>query len=127
MRIRGEALFYLTSIAAALDGFTRVAVGIGIVTASAFGIGITAVPTPVTDIEWEGWMFHWIGALMVPTSTLPTEGQAGSAVVRVPIDSKAMRKVGSDETIFGCVEVAGEVGTSVMGFNGSTRLLIKLP
>ena len=125
VRLRGSALLYLTSVAAALNGFTRVALGIGIVSTAAATVGITAVPTPLTEINWEGWMFHWTGSLINIDNTI--DDSIGGGVVRIPIDSKAMRKINDDETLFGVVEVSGEVGTAVMGFNGSTRMLVKLP
>ena len=124
VRIRGEMLVSLKSVTAALEGYL-VALGIGMVSADAFAIGITAVPTPLSDPEWGGWMWHDIIHVFAPTATGVAE--AGAAVTaRVKIDSKAMRKFGGNEVLYIAAE-ADETGTAVMNVYGLTRLLVKLP
>ena len=121
VRIRGSLLLALTTITADGDGYVG-AVGIGIVSAPAFAVGASAVPTPVSESEWEGWMWHQM---------LNVVGQAGSSGIgpsfqRVEIDSKAMRKVGTEEVIYMAVELI-ETGTAVAEIVANTRMLVKLP
>ena len=124
VRVRGEVLLFLSTVTSNLDGFIRVAVGLAIVTTAAATVGITAVPTPLTDIEYEGWLWHWTGPMIGVVSG--GDSALGMGAVRVPIDSKAMRKWNTDETLIGVVEVGSEVGTAVLGFNASSRILVKL-
>ena len=66
------------------------AFGIGLVSAEALAIGITAVPTPYRDSDWGGWMVWKPFALHFESIT-----QAGVLLGSwtFEIDSKAMRKV----------------------------------
>jgi len=125
-RIRGQFTLALTAGSSALDGFQKAAIGIGIVTAQAFATGISAMPTPLTDIEWEGWMFHKLETnLYVPAAT--EDFSSGPATVRVvDIDTKAMRKIGADEVLFGAVELGTEVGAATATFVAHTRMLVLL-
>ncbi len=107
------------------------AVGIGVVTSEAFAIGATAVPLPVTDDQWDGWLYHWYfslwsanainGGSQVDTDAINTN----LAHVRFEVDSKAMRKIDFNETIMACLEVI-ETGTSIMNWSFRSRTLVKL-
>ena len=131
IRVRGRFHAYLTNANSANEGFSG-AFGIGVVTTAAFVAGAASVPGPVTESAWEGWMFHqWIQML----SPAPMDGgvaadldqQAAQTAVQIfDIDSKAMRKFRSDETIFGCLEVV-EAGTATMRWHLNSRMLLKLP
>ena len=57
VRIRGSFMVFLESFTAANDGFTG-AIGIGIVNSQAFAAGIVSMPTPITESDWGGWMWH---------------------------------------------------------------------
>ena len=85
VRIRG--LLSLTqSVGGALQGFSG-AFGIGIVTTDAFTVGITAMPTPLDDMDWDGWMFHQF----VDVRTTGTFDKLMSTLNKdYPVDSKAM-------------------------------------
>jgi len=126
-RIRGEILIWISSAATALDGFQSYAVGIGVVTSPALAIGVTAVPTPLGEPEWEGWLWYHSGAAL--TQPLAAEGAVPGVVaaVRLPIDTKAMRKVGTEEIVYGAFEVGSEVGTAVVQYSARTRMLLMLP
>ncbi len=124
-RIRGEVNAALDTTGAVLEGFTRVAFGIANVSENAAGIGSTAIPHPITDIDWDGWIWHWIGSIYTVASA-PTDSE-GTANVRILIDNKAQRKVHAGDTLVGMVEVAGEVGTAQMQVNLNTRVLDMLP
>ena len=74
--------------------------------------------TPIAEEGWDGWLWH---------SYFSVAGPLGSdaAHVRLEIDSKAMRKFDSFDTIFGATEVV-ESGTEVMSLIAQTRMLFKI-
>ncbi len=93
-----------------------------VVSDQASGIGITAVPTPFTDL---GSDFFFIHKVMFGAFAFAT-GASISAVhgVGYTIDSKAMRKVNDDEDWI----TVGEFSSIGSGFTAMTggRILIKL-
>ena len=126
MRIRGYAAFYLSSWTAALDGYEG-AMGIGVVTDAAFSVGTTALPTPLTEEDWDGWMFHQYYSVRAPATGTEADGaNAQGIVLRIPIDSKAMRKITPEMTMFGIFQHT-ETGTAVINSEARTRILLKLP
>jgi len=119
VRIRGYVELVLNQVSTTLDGF-RGAIGIGIASVPAIAIGVTAVPTPVTEIEWEGWLWHQFFSLhgVVPSVTVERR-------LAFQIDSKAMRKIDTEEAIYAVIE-ATETGAANMSVVLGTRLLLKL-
>jgi len=103
------------------DGFTG-AVGLGIVSLDAFTAG--AVPDPIGDIAWPGWLWYSHFHVMQGDVNIGGEG-AVSRIQRIEIDSKAMRKMGSEEILFGAFEFV-EQGTATVEVTGQTRILVKL-
>jgi len=123
IRTRGFLEFELTSASAAAEGFNFVA-GIGIVTADAFAVGVTAIPSPFDDINWPGWL--WIqGMSMVTVHGALAIGDPSDNPVRLDIDSKAQRILRQNEVAFLAVQ-GGETGTAVAAVRGYTRMLVKL-
>ena len=124
VRFRGELLLYITVAGgAATEGF-RWAFGVGIVSENAFGVGVTAVPDPIADIGWDGWLLYETGQLATSGSVL--DQAAGNTVVRVPLDSKAMRKIKASDVMIGVLSTT-EIGDgSVMNGHLSSRILAKL-
>jgi len=123
VRLRGFIELNLAGAASAAGNGFNGAIGIGVVTDAAFAVGITAVPTPITEIAWEGWMFHQFFSLHVGDATAQDRSPN---VLRFDFDSKAMRKVGADETIMAVIEMT-EVGTEVLKGELGSRMLLKLP
>ncbi len=103
VRLRGEACLSLRLATAVGDGFDGFAMGICIVTGNAAGVGITAIPKPLTDIDWDGWIWHQLGGHITGLET--TEVQRGFHALRIPIDSKAMRKFKASDVIVGVVQM----------------------
>ncbi len=124
VRTRGHVLHYLESSAAISDGFNG-AFGIGIVTAQAFAIGVTAMPGPVAELDWDGWLFHQFYTIRGLFVTTPGQSQ-GPAFIRFDVDSKAMRKVDENEVIFAMYE-GTESGTVTSRIDFDSRILFKLP
>ena len=124
VRVRGEIELGITAAAAALDGF-KGAFGICIVSADAFAVGVTAIPTPLDDADWNGWLWHQFYSL-TQAAVFSAQIAGGSAVRRITIDSKAMRKINVNEVIV-LVGEHIETGTAVMQVAADSRLLFKLP
>jgi len=123
LRLRGEANFMISSVAAALDGFSG-AFGIGVATTAAVTAGAASVPTPLTEAAWDGWIFWQAMNMKSLTGTLSDFGV--NTTLRMPIDTKAMRKLSEDESIYGVIET-NEVGTSNLVWHVDSRVLIALP
>ena len=124
VRIRGYFRALLTAATAAGDGFLG-ACGIGVVNENAFTVGgTTSVPTPITDADWDGWMWHQFFDLRSNVAGVG-DGQPGVSL-GFDIDSKSMRKLGDEQVLMGCLEVV-EAGTAIMELTADCRLLLKLP
>ena len=131
MRLRGEAMFFLSAATAVNDGF-RGAFGIGIATTAAVVAGAASVPTPIGEQAWDGWMF-WQPLRLIAAA--PIDGSVSTdadgmnsvtASIRFEVDTKAMRKVAIDESIYAAIDVT-EVGTAVMNWFFDSRVLVALP
>jgi len=125
VRIRGLIRVYLNSAAALADGF-EFACGIGLVTNEAFAGGATAIPSPLGDEDWDGWMFHSYGDVRSVSATFATGPNAFSAVFQIDIDSKSMRKWNDGMTLFGKTQWV-ESGTASTTMHAVSRVLLLLP
>jgi len=125
LRLRGDLTMQLSASSAALDGFTG-AFGIGVTTLQAFTIGVTAVPTPIDEQGWDGWIYWNAWSIKVINATLGDGGNSGVHPVRMPIDTKAMRKLREDDVIFAAMQIA-EVGTASLETHFDSRVLLALP
>jgi len=123
IRIRGVFTAWLEVVTAIGDNFGDVAIGIGIVSADAFAVGQSAMPGPLTDPEWDWMYISYFGPLVGSTVT---EEFKGLAAVRHEIDTKAMRKINPNETVFGMMETEDETGAVTLTFGAMTRMLSKL-
>ncbi len=100
----------------------QTAIGVAVVSAPASTIGITAVPTPFTDLGSDLWLLHQIFSGQLGFVT-------GSGFITQPIsqdvDSKAMRKVEDGADVAFVVENSSLAG---LGSNWTVagRMLIKL-
>ncbi len=122
VRTRGELLLYLSGSDGATSGIS-LAFGMAIVSDEALGAGVGAVPGPFTDPNFEGWFVYWTGSLFGSAAT----GAAGANVVRLPIDSKAMRKFFAGTSMVAVLESSAEAGVVVWEGKLETRQLVKLP
>ncbi len=123
VRIRGELLIYLTLGTSTGDAFSG-AVGIGDVALPAFTAGIASVPTPITEETDENWLWHSYFTVAAHNATETAFNE--SAVLRLPIDSKAMRKQGVDRVLYAAIEVV-EIGAATLHAFLNCRVLDKLP
>ena len=120
VRIRGSLRMFLTT-AGAVEGF-HCAVGMGIVTDEAFAVGQSAMPRPIADAGWNGWMYHRYFDVM-SLSTLAAGDN--NNWVAFEVDTKAMRKVAANETLFMSLQHV-EIGTAVAQVLFDSRVLVKL-
>ena len=121
VRVRGHFGLTLNAATAIGDGYTG-AVGICLVTNSAFAIGITALPTPLTELSWDGWLYHQFFDIRAGLDV----ALASNITRQIEVDSKAMRKVPVDMTIATILEVV-EQGTAQIEVTFNSRVLFKLP
>ncbi len=84
----------------------------------------TVPPGPLTDAHWDSWIWHSFFDVRALTTTLADGVNAQAASVRLPVDSKAMRKWDPAETLVGMFEVV-ESGTAIITVSGDTRILLK--
>ena len=97
------------------------AVGLCVVSDQAAAIGITAVPTPDTDLASDLWFLNQI--LMNDISVNSAVGFDSMAGRLFSMDSKAMRKVNDDQQIVVVIELTGGSDGAIFTLGG--RLLIK--
>ena len=117
VRVRGLGVATLETGNVASAGFFG-AFGMAIVTTAASTIGVTAIPTPLTEAGWDGWLLHRYFEI---ERTGPGGGGAGE-IDRLILDSKAMRKANEDESLVGVFEVILS-GTAIMNFQVRARVL----
>jgi len=122
IRVRGVATIKSDQVVAteAQSG----AVGFVVVSDQAVAIGVTAVPTPITDAESDLWlMYQMLKSEFVLASGASIDAAAGHTVL---VDSRAMRKVEEGQDLIAVVE--SDVSGTTDGVQIATgyRFLIKL-
>ena len=122
IRTRGR-LTGFTDTSSTPGAFGVVGLGMIVVTASAAAVGVTAIPTPLTDLgsDWLWWDSMTLGA--------DAGDVIGSEITidRLSIDSKAMRKIGNNQVVLLVAELLTCEGTLVVNLCGSQRFLLKAP
>ena len=126
LRTRGSLTFLLTGTGSIADGLSG-AIGMGIVRLPAFNVGVTAVPTPITEQDWDGWLWWHAFSMRSVTSTIADGANAAGISDRVIIDTKAMRKLDEDDVLYFAIETVDEVSTAVLQWHIDTRVLLALP
>ena len=119
--IRTRLSVHINSDQLAADEIAIAAIGLCVVSDQAAAIGVTAVPTPLNDLESDLWFV--IQPLITDFTFVTGIGIDADGGRNYEIDSKAMRKVNDDEQIVIVVEgsgIAGGAGITTVG-----RLLIK--
>ena len=101
------------------DGFHG-AVGIGKCTTAAFAAGIGSLNTPLTEPQWDGWLWHSFFDIFDNDTTFASDLK----YQRMEVDSKAMRKFDAAEVLFAAIEVV-EVGTVTLNAFFDTRMLFQ--
>ena len=117
--VRSRFEMWLRSDQAAAIEQQWVSFGIAVVSDQAAAIGVTAIPTPFTDMASDLWFVHQ--NLFADESNLTDRTRSGQ---RYTIDSKAMRKVDIGQDVV----VVSEHGTGASGAKLAVagRMLIKV-
>ena len=93
--------------------------GLAVVSDQAAAIGVSAVPTPFTDMQSDHWLLHQI--IYGDESNLTDRTRSAT---RKSVDSKAMRKVNVGEDLVIVQEFA--TGSNGFSLTSGGRILIKL-
>jgi len=120
IRLRGLLDWFLVSSTSAGDGFFG-AFGVGVVATPAFTAGAASLPGPITEADWDGWLYHTFVSIHEGSPDGP--GNAGDQ--RIEVDSKAMRKADGDMTLVAVLEIV-EIGTASASLFFDSRMLVKL-
>ena len=120
-RIHGELLVTLETGDAVGSGFHG-AIGIGKVQDEAFQAGVGSVPDPITEVGWDGWLYHQFFMVIAQNATASALVAGGGATFRATIDGKAMRRVDEEDTLI-VVMNAVEAGTATGRLRIKTRAL----
>ena len=123
VRVRGIFHVVCDTVAAGNDGYIG-AIGLGLVSTPAFAAGIASVPTPLTEMAWDGWLYHSFFDVRGITATIADGVNGPTCTQTIEIDSKAMRIMGEQQTLIGVIDVV-ETGTSTMSYTADTRVLVK--
>jgi len=116
VRTRGMFLAFPTAHGADLN--YAGAYGLGVVSDEAFAAGTVSIPRPYDDDDWPGWLVHGYWGAHLEFQGAQSEMISKSE----PFDSKAMRKVGPNETLVWMAESqTGSVQVSIQA-----RMLMKL-
>jgi len=104
---------------AATENFVG-SLGMAVVSDEASAVGVTAVPTPATELDSDLFFLHqsWIGRF----SLIGTDVTRNATMQ--PFDSKAMRKVNADQDLVITAEAGIGGNGCIVNFVG--RMLIKL-
>ena len=129
VRLRGELLLWLQTSSVASGGY-RGAFGIGIATLAAVTAGFASVPTPLTEADADNWLYHRFfslvsGGVLVLADTKKGPDSDIVQSTRIEVDSKAMRKMRSEDAIYAIIEVV-EQGVATMNVSFNSRSLVKL-
>ena len=122
VRTRGNFEVIVTALAGAGEGFHG-ALGIAVVQAQAFTVGASALPGPLTEAFWDGWLYHRY--IDIHSSTGTVGNQAWGSFLREEVDSKAMRKFSANEVVVCMLEVV-EIGGVTAEIFFDSRMLLKL-
>jgi len=122
VRTRGYASLHFDPTGTA--DWVQVGLGLGIFTTDAFTVGQTAMPGPLSDADWD-WVDHRVINFLPSISA--AEGENAIALFRsFDIDTKAMRKMKTAQTLGWIAEVIVLSGSGSADISVGARHLFKL-
>ena len=119
--VRSRFAVHIRSDQVAAAETQQLGVGLAVVSVQASAVGITAVPTPITDLSSD--MFFWID-LLFDDNVVDSSPLTRTKGAYFQVDSKAMRKVGVGQDIVLVMEGAAQNDGLVATVGG--RMLVKL-
>ncbi len=122
--VRTRGIIHIRSDQAAATETYAGDLGYAVVSDQAAAIGITAVPTPFTDLASDLWFFHQImdGSFVFVSGVGFTSDGVGSS--QRDFESKGMRKVNGDQDVVFTLETSTLSSGAILYAAG--RILIKL-
>ncbi len=120
--VRTRLVIQFISDQTAVTEFTQAAYGLQVVTEAAATAGIASIPTPITEVNADYFVYQPLMqnfAFVSGVGILSNQGQGNYWTV----DSKAMRKVDVDDDIVQTVELRSATGADI-AVEG--RMLVKL-
>ena len=117
--VRSRFTLMLRSDQSAVVENQGAAFALAVVTEQALGIGVTAVPTPVTDLGSDQFFLH-----QIMWAHQNDVAQQSNPAAIYEVDSKAMRKVGENDELYSTGEFTNTAQGCVLHSAG--RMLIKL-
>ena len=96
----------------------QAALGMAVVSDQAVAVGVTAVPTPITDLASNLWFVHQL--IFADESNLTDRTRSAT---RMSVDSKAMRKVEVGQDMVIVIETGAFSSGAILEVGG--RMLIK--
>ncbi len=124
LRIRGEVLVNFDPGAVPVaDDTVQIVLALGLISSDAFAGGVFPDPADEPGYPWLYWSAHIMIATAASANNNPFAGS-----IRVPVDTKAMRKVKPNETLFWAFQYGDIAGTPPLTLGvGASRVLIALP
>ena len=124
-RMRGQVAAWLTVAGGAANEGFDCYFGMCVVSENAAAIGVTAVPSPLADIAWDGWFVHRVFQVRNMATALAEDSPMQQ--FRFEVDSKAMRKVHQTDVVVAAFETTESGDGSTMSVSLISRMLLKLP
>ncbi len=121
--IRTRMVISVKSDQIATAEFFSGALGVQVVTESASTAGVASVPTPITEADADFLVYQGLMSDYEESGTPATAWDSIGQGNYWTVDSKAMRKVGSDDDVVVTLEQGTSVGVNI-AFEG--RMLVKL-
>ncbi len=118
--VRTHLEYFLFSDQEATTELQVAGVGVAVVSDEAVAVGITAVPTPITDMGSDLWLLHKV----IMHNLTRTASGLSSTGHQVSIDSRAMRKVEDGQDLITVHELS-TVGSGLTAVV-TCRTLVKL-
>ncbi len=121
VRCRGQLDVHAS--AGSAGDMVRWSAGLMYVDTRAVTVGVTAIPSPISDGSSDGWLWIVTGALRIPATNV--DDPLGATWDRIIVDSKAMRKVGKNEQLVVVYQTSSTAGTGGAEFSLGIRVLFK--
>ena len=122
--VRTRGVMFIRSDIEAADEQQWMSYGSCVVSDQASAIGVTAVPTPVTDMSSDLWFLY--ESIVNSFTFVSATGFDGSSGKMIQYDSKAMRKVQEGEDLITVDELAASTISEGAVFSVTERQLFKL-
>jgi len=121
--VRSRFIVQISSDQQAATETQAAAFGMAVVSDAASAVGVTAMPTPVTEMSSDFWFVHQ--NLLSEFRLITAAGFMEPSSRLYEIDSKAMRKVDVGEDVVGVIEADVAAGGGGSSIDVMGRFLIK--